>query len=52
MNLVHLLLARKLHHAVGLEERSLSAIYISFAVAAPANEVAPNVGWSWITVHG
>lgn len=52
MRLVHLLLAHKLHHAVGLEGGSLSAICISFAIATPANGVAPNAGWSWITVHG
>lgn len=50
--LVHVLLARKLHHAVGLEEESLPAICISFVIATPANEVALKVNWSWITAHG
>lgn len=52
MRFVHLMLSHNLHHAVGPEGGSLSAICISFATATPANGVAPNVGWSWITVHG
>jgi len=57
MRLACLLLSRKLLCAVILEDGNLSSTYISFALTSPGRappnlEVAPEVGWSVITICG